>query len=96
MLAAGLLAAAASAAETPAFTFTTVAGATGYQIYLYDGTTSTYGSWYTTAQVDPLGTGTGTITLPTPFANGTYFWSVRAHNGAGVGPFGPGLWFSAP
>ena len=48
----------------PAFTFTTVAGAAGYQVYLYDGTTSSCGNWFTPAQVDPSNTGTGTITLP--------------------------------
>ncbi len=43
---------------TPAFTFTTVAGATGYQLWLTDGATwlsST--TWYTPAQVDPGNTG---------------------------------------
>ncbi len=43
---------------TPAFTFTTVTGATGYQFWLTDGTTwlsST--TWYTPAQVDPGNTG---------------------------------------
>ncbi len=43
---------------TPAFTFTTVTGATGYQLWLTDGTTwlsST--TWYTPAQVDPGNTG---------------------------------------
>ena len=93
------------ASATPAFTFNAVAGATGYQIYLWTNAASAGGTtvWYTPAQVGaPSGSGTATITLPSALPDGTYIWQVRAMNSSGVGAwsgyanFGVGALPAAP
>jgi len=87
----------AGISATPTYTFTTVLGATSYQIWLYDGSTwTTDANWYTSSQVDPLNTGTGSITLPTPLSSGYHYWVPHAQNSAGIGPWGSGLSFSVP
>ena len=78
----------AGASATPAFTFNAVAGATGYQIYLWTNATASGDStiWYTPAQVGaPAGSGTASITLPATLPAGTYIWQVRAKNASGTG-----------
>jgi len=74
----------------PTFTFTAVSGATDYQIFLYNSTTSvsTYSQWYSAAAAGvPGGAGTGTITVGIPLASGPYGWTVIARNAAGTGNY---------
>jgi hypothetical protein len=58
---------------TPAFTFNTVAGGTGYLLEVDDNVTGTkiQSVWYTPLQVDRSGTGIDSITLAVPLANRT-------------------------
>jgi hypothetical protein len=82
---------------TPAFTFNAVPGATGYQIYLQNNTTSTGGpsAVFTPTEAGCVsGIGTCSITLPTPLiSTNSYSWVGSALNAAGQGPFGTGLNF---
>ncbi|MBK5274284.1 MAG: multicopper oxidase domain-containing protein, partial [Desulfuromonadales bacterium] len=83
---------------TPAFTFNAVAGATGYQLYLQNNTTSTGGASavFTPAQAGcPAGTGICSITLPTPLLNNnSYSWVASALNAGSQGPWSTGLNFT--
>jgi FtsP/CotA-like multicopper oxidase with cupredoxin domain len=73
---------------TPAYTFNTVVGATGYRLYLVDYATQTpiLTRWYLPTEVDPTSTGIGSITLGT-LTPGAYRWYVQAENGALLSPW---------
>jgi hypothetical protein len=87
-----------AAGTTPTYTFGAVAGATGYDIYLYDATTATTVSQisYTPATANcPTNTGNCTVLQATPLAVGnTYLWFVNERVGTSIGPWSPQMVFT--
>ena len=87
---------------TPTVTFNAVAGATDYQIGVYNGVTgsTTYSRWFTSTEAGVSGeTGLGSITLEspiTPLASGLYAWNIRARFGSTVGGASVFSWFWIP
>lgn len=88
-----------TASTTPIYTFNAVAGATGYQVYVFDNTSGTgvAGSFITPALAGcAAGTGTCSILQATPLIPGnSYTWIVSAQNAAGQGAWSGYLNFTA-
>ena len=80
---------------TPAYTFSAVAGATGYQLYLYTNATAKGAStrWYSAAEVGAA-SGTGAIPQAAALPAGAYTWLVRAQNSAGAGAWSANVGFN--
>jgi hypothetical protein len=84
---------------TPVFTFSPVAGATGYAIHLHDFATGTAtDTTWTPAQGGAAcvsGVGPCSITMATPLINThSYVWVAAALNAAGQGPYSAALNFN--
>jgi len=75
---------------TPTYTWTAVADATWYQIWINTSTGTLGGKWHTAEEVGcPSGTGNCSLTAPTALAPGTYTWWIRAWYNA-YGPWSNG------
>jgi hypothetical protein len=80
----------------PVYTFLMVSNATQYRIRLTpSGGAATTTAYFTTAQVDPGNTGTGTIAQATALLAGTYSWQVNAANPFLTGPRSVAMTFSS-
>lgn len=71
---------------TPAYRWKAVAGAKKYQFVVFTATSTIINSKFDSADVGT--TGTCQIKPATPLPNDSYFWSVRAINASGTGPWG--------
>jgi hypothetical protein len=75
------------ATTKPTYTWVADSFATSYYLWVEDSTGVVIKTWYTAAQVDPLGTGTCTITPDVALVKGLCKWWVQAYNAEGYGPW---------
>jgi hypothetical protein len=83
--------------SAPTYSWKAVTGATWYQLWVNDSTTSSgkIKTWYTAEQAGcPSGTGTCSVTPTTALASGAGQWWIQTWNENGYGPWSDGLSFT--